>query len=153
MIVPFNQSAFTCLPLDKGSHKFHSIDLSAATDRMPILLQKRIISRIFGQKKANAWHWVLTALSFTCKTDKSVKQVRYAVGQPMGAHSSWPAMALTHHFIVRIAAIRAGKTARFSDYFLLGDDLVIANDLVAQAYKELISKLGMPYSKEENSCV
>lgn len=27
--------------------------------------------------------------------------VRYAVGQPMGALSSWAMLALTHHFIVQ----------------------------------------------------
>jgi len=58
-------------------------------------------------------------------------------------------MALTHHYIVRIAALRAGLPATFSDYFLLGDDLVIYHDLVAQKYKELIAALGMPYSKEK----
>ena len=28
------------------------------------------------------------------------RSVRYAVGQPMGALSSWAMLALTHHFIV-----------------------------------------------------
>lgn len=32
---------------------------------------------------------------------------------------------------------------------VLGDDLVIANDLVANAYKALISSLDMPYSPEK----
>jgi len=33
---------------------------------------------------------------------------RYSVGQPMGAYSSFPMLALTHHVIVQIAAGRAG---------------------------------------------
>jgi len=33
---------------------------------------------------------------------------RYAIGQPMGALSSWAMLALTHHLIVQIAAQRVG---------------------------------------------
>lgn len=32
---------------------------------------------------------------------KIPKAVSYAVGQPMGALSSWAMLALTHHFIVQ----------------------------------------------------
>lgn len=67
----------------------------------------------------------------------------------MGMYSSWPAMALTHHFIVRVAALRAGLSANFNQYFLLGDDLVIYNDDVALKYKELLVTLDMPYSPEK----
>jgi len=68
----------------------------------------------------------------------------------MGAYSSWPSMALTHHIIVQVAAFRAlsDSSARpFKGYSLLGDDLRIDNDSVASAYKALISQLGMPYSE------
>lgn len=57
-------------------------------------------------------------------------------------------MALTHHVIVQIAALRS-KKFNFKDYVILGDDLVIANDEVAQQYKDLISKLDMPFSPEK----
>jgi len=33
---------------------------------------------------------------------------RYAVGQPMGALSSWAMLALTHHCLVQVAALRVG---------------------------------------------
>jgi hypothetical protein len=42
------------------------------------------------------------------------KTVRYAVGQPMGALSSWAMLALTHHFIVQYAAHSCGKLGWFS---------------------------------------
>jgi hypothetical protein len=87
----------------------------------------------------------MTDYPFLCDS----KEIRYSTGQPMGAYSSWPVMALTHHYIVRVAALRAGLPAKFSDYFLLGDDLVIYHDLVAEKYKELIASLGMPYSVEK----
>jgi hypothetical protein len=142
----YNQGAFTPVDHLKGAERYHSIDLSAATDRMPILLQKRVLHLLMTKDKVDCWHRLLTGYPFRV-SDGS--EVRYSVGQPMGAYSSWPIMALTHHYIVRIAAMRAGFPATFSDYFLLGDDLVIYNDLVAESYKMLISTLGMPYSEEK----
>lgn len=55
-------------------------------------------------------------------------------------------MALTHHFIVRWAAVRAG-IPHFRQYILLGDDLVIANAAVALQYRLLCAALDMPISE------
>jgi len=74
--------------------------------------------------------------------------VNYVAGQPMGAYSSWPVMALTHHVIVQIAAIRSGNFG-FTDYCLLGDDIVIANTEVAEEYKKVLSLLDMPISVQK----
>ena len=52
----------------------------------------------------------------------------------MGAYSSFPMLALTHHVIVQIAARRAGFNQWFSNYALLGDDIVIADPSVAPHY-------------------
>jgi len=54
-------------------------------------------------------------------------------------------MALTHHLIVRVAALRAGFP-HFTSYCLLGDDIVIANAAVAEQYKILLHQLDMPIS-------
>ena len=56
-------------------------------------------------------------------------------------------MALTHHYIVQLASIRAGFNRFFRDYVLLGDDIVIANEAVALQYKILCSILDMPISE------
>lgn len=63
----------------------------------------------------------------------------------MGAYSSWAAFALCHHLVVYIAAKRAG-IARFTNYMLLGDDIVIAHDLVAQEYIKILERLDCPIS-------
>jgi len=47
-------------------------------------------------------------------------------------------LALTHHVIVRIAGARVGRPD-FVDYALLGDDIVIADAAVAQAYHYLMT--------------
>jgi hypothetical protein len=51
-------------------------------------------------------------------------------------------LALTHHTIVNIAAGRVGKK-NFTEYALLGDDLVIADEAVAQAYLTIAEDLGV----------
>jgi len=52
----------------------------------------------------------------------------------MGAYSSFPRLALSHHVIVQLAAMRVGHTSWFSNYALLGDDIVIADPEVGSAY-------------------
>lgn len=64
----------------------------------------------------------------------------------MGALSSWPAMAFSHHVLVQLAYKRSYPKSKkiFSGYALLGDDLVIRDKSVAEAYKEIIAFFGMP---------
>jgi hypothetical protein len=61
-------------------------------------------------------------------------QLKYSTGQPMGAYSSWAAFTLTHHLVVHWCAKLCGYDD-FQDYILLGDDIVIKNDKVAEKYK------------------
>lgn len=57
----------------------------------------------------------------------------------MGAYSSFAMLALTHHFIVQIAARRVGYDEWFENYALLGDDIVIADQRVAKVYYALMT--------------
>lgn len=78
------------------------------------------------------------------------RPVRYNAGQPMGAYSSWPVMALTHHLIVLTAARLTGQNPKkFNGYRLLGDDIVIFDEQVALRYKEIMTDLGMEFSEEK----
>lgn len=61
----------------------------------------------------------------------------------MGALSSWPMLALTHHVIVQIASWRAGFRTWFKGYAVLGDDIVIADKAVANCYLVLMADLGV----------
>lgn len=72
------------------------------------------------------------------------KEVFYAVGQPMGALSSWAMLAITHHAIVQYSAMKAGfKQGWFSDYAILGDDIIIAHGQVAHQYRLLLKQIGV----------
>lgn len=142
----FNQNHFLKVLPNQPGTRYHSIDLSNATDRMPIALQKKVIASIIGRTKADAWASILTDWSYPCR--ERPDGVKYRTGQPMGAYSSWPAMALTHHYIVKLAALRSNKKD-FWDYCLLGDDIVIADATVASQYRELLVTLDMPVSEQK----
>jgi hypothetical protein len=131
---------------------FYSFDLSAATDRLPIVIQKMILAKLMTQHGASLWASLLVGRTYdwarkdpnTGKVDKGT--VVYETGQPMGALSSWAMLAVTHHAIVQIAAQNTGVTKPgewFKDYAVLGDDIVIANTAVAEEYKRIMDILGV----------
>jgi hypothetical protein len=149
-------------PLERFSEwkgkPLYSFDLSAATDRLPVLLQAVVLSSLLGSHFANLWMTLLTARTYTWNIGKESPwrselgtsgSVMYSVGQPMGALTSWAMLAITHHFIVQWAAFRSGVIKSgfwFADYAVLGDDIVIGNKLVAHSYLEIMKDLGVGIS-------
>jgi hypothetical protein len=135
---------------ERGHSKFWSFDLSAATDRLPVDLQEQVLGCLTDDVFSRAWKnllidrdwWYQHKIKNGSVYEIEPKSYRYAVGQPMGALSSWGMLALTHHVIVKIAASRVGLPD-FEEYALLGDDLVIANEAVANEYLILTKELGL----------
>nr|AWY10985.1 RNA-dependent RNA polymerase [Sclerotinia sclerotiorum mitovirus 27] len=122
-----------------GSY-FYSFDLSAATDRLPLQLQVSILTTLVNRDFAVAWARLLVGRDYMLDY-KSVKYVvKYSVGQPMGALSSWGMLALTHHLVIQYAASLAfRRVVLFKDYIVLGDDVVIADKSVADVYHYLMT--------------
>lgn len=152
----FNQTA----PVERLIERFKgegfwvaSYDLSAATDRLPVQLQQDLLEPLLGQKLASLWRFLLTgpryALPRVAKSyNLGYEFVNYAVGQPMGALSSWALLALTHHAIVQMAAKRAypERSGWFLLYAVLGDDVVIADRFVAHEYLRIMREIGVEVS-------
>lgn len=149
----FDQEASVrrCFEKSKVANCSFGYDLSAATDRLPIDLQVSVLSSLIGLKQARLWKEILVSRAYLAPVDerspKSVPSYYYKVGQPMGAYSSWGMLALTHHLIVQLAALNAGKLFPgewYSNYELLGDDIVLFDKDVATAYLTLMQDLGVP---------
>lgn len=117
--------------------KLHCFDLSAATDRFPVWFTRLVLSLILGVEEAALWVEILTGRGY----DHKGVSYRYATGQPMGTLSSWAAFALSHHVVVLIAAARCGLGPGFRDYAILGDDIVIFDDDVAEEYRDIMTSL------------
>lgn len=58
-------------------------------------------------------------------------------------------LALTHHVLVRYASLSVGKV-NFEEYCILGDDIVIADEAVSEAYLHLMSKLGVGINRSKS---
>jgi len=127
---------------------YYSLDLSNATDRFPAEMQRFILEQAIDPEYAGAWVRVLTDHEF--KVPWEGHSVKYAVGQPIGAYSSWAVFALSHHLMVRVAATRAGLGPRWHGYVLLGDDIVIGNHDVAKHYREIMDNLGVQISEAKS---
>lgn len=139
-----NQDSITQV-LDSHYSTFHSIDLTAATDRFPVSLQESILSLFIGVEKANAWRNIMSQPLQT----PSGRTISYEVGQPMGAYSSWATFTLCHHLIIQFSAyvILGIRDAWWTDYRVLGDDVVIFNNEVAEHYRQVLQVLGVTTSE------
>jgi len=58
-------------------------------------------------------------------------------------------LALTHHFIVMYCAHKVGLT-RFDEYAILGDDIVIAHEAVAEVYLQVMTELGVEINSHKS---
>jgi hypothetical protein len=127
----------------------YSYDLSAATDRLPVIIQELLLAQVFGESFAKCWRELLVGrpywVSKRVQRERGLanRALRYAVGQPMGGYSSWAMLALTHHLMVQFSAYRAGIHGWFTLYAVLGDDIVIADCRVAKKYRALCRLLGV----------
>jgi len=132
-----------------GRTQFWSYDLSAATDRLPISLQVLVLGAFTLESFANTWRALLTERDYRTPKEfgttfgKGSTFVRYSVGQPMGAYSSWGMLAWTHHALVQFAAWRVGHRSWFTWYAVLGDDIVICDRAVASEYVHLMTEFGV----------
>lgn len=120
----------------KNPHKrtYASIDLSSATDRLPISLQVSVLKILLEGKVpdsaafSKAWSELLVNRHYQVKMNPHLvkqcfipkeyfidtavaKGVTYSVGQPMGALSSWAMLAITHHAILQYAFCKAYPNA------------------------------------------
>jgi len=133
----------------EGRKHFFSYDLSAATDRLPIGVQVLVLAAFTHLGYASTWREILVDRSYRSPKEyvttfgRSVSHVKYEVGQPMGAYSSWAMLAITHHVLVQYAAWKAGHRSWFTWYAVLGDDVVIADRNVAVQYTSVMSELGV----------
>lgn len=135
------------------TYALYSFDLTAATDRLPLLIQIALLVPVVGPELAQAWGTILVGREYYIflKDEYGVGQLtpmKYSTGQPMGALSSWAMLALTHHCIVQWAWYRVctqdrRKWSWYPDYAVLGDDVVIMGGRVADAYVTIMNGLGV----------
>jgi len=144
----FDQMKPVYQQIDKFSCAF-SLDLSAATDRLPISIQIKLLESLINKDFAVQWARLLVGRTYYLPENRKLgipaQPLKYAVGQPMGALSSWAMLALTHHLLVQVAAWESGYSVKewYSGYAVLGDDLVIFDPKVKDSYLRVLADLGV----------
>jgi len=124
--------------LSGGSVKrVQSLDLTAATDRLPVDVQANILN-LLGYP-GTLWKEILDR-EWSCTGLSNSTVLKYSVGQPMGAYSSFAMLALTNHVLVHIAM---NETSQKVPYGVLGDDVAIASKKVSKLYRSLLQELGV----------
>jgi len=118
-----------------------SSDLSAATDRLPVALQRDILL-VLGLP-GNIWEHILNRPYLVSRPFPQL--VTYSVGQPMGVLSSFVMLSLTNHFINAIALMSAGQdcTLGLNKYSVLGDDQACSDLSTAEWYSKILGMLGV----------
>jgi hypothetical protein len=127
-----------------NSNSFYSVDLTSATDRFPIELIKNVLKGQLPDYYVNAWSNIMIGHPFS--VPKQRLKISYAVGNPMGAYSSWASFAVVHHYVVYYCCRELNIEWKTLPYCLLGDDIVIGNSIVAELYINVIRNLGVEVS-------
>jgi len=148
----------------EGHDCFYSYDLKSATDMISVDYYIDILDSLFDVPIGREWANLLIDRDFQLPPKEGSKNkvrynhegkdyIRYTRGQPMGALSSWASLALFHHLLVQFAASKAYPLMlMFKKYRVLGDDIVIADKLVAEQYLLCCKDLDIPISLAKSVC-
>jgi len=115
----------------------HSIDLSGATDYFPLEMQLHLLKKflpldmvdLFSEISQGTWEMPDFGL------------VSWKRGQPLGLYPSFGSFALTHGCL--LLGLAGGHNDSF---YILGDDVVILDEKLAQCYISLLGMLHCPVS-------
>jgi hypothetical protein len=116
----------------------HSIDLSGATDYFPLALQEHLLLKMFPDIEVSLFCDLSRASWFMPK----VGEISWRRGQPLGLFPSFGAFALTHGCLLMGLLNKEWN----NQFFVLGDDVVILDDQLAQDYYQALISLGCPVS-------
>lgn len=125
-----------------------SIDLSDATNNLPLKDQIMMLEAIYGisHPLINLFEDISTS-KWIVDSPEGDQFLRWNTGQPLGLGPSFASFALYHHFIVRFAMVLGGEVEAINDlvkslkgsipsksypYAIVGDDISIASQFQEQ---------------------
>jgi len=127
-----------------------SIDLSAATDRLPRSLQTKILDWLglpefsVALDEVSSEKWIIRERGYESQS------VSYTTGQPMGLYGSYSLLDITNNEICRMCLTNTGED-RTGSYRTLGDDVIFINaPNSSEQYREIMFALGVEISNEKS---
>lgn len=127
-------------------HRVWSVDLSNATDRFPLSLQLGIAPLLTSLSDEMELFHSVSRGAYESSELSGGSYVRWMEGQPLGSGPSFPLFALTHHAVVWASGRRARVDVR-DNYRIVGDDIVITDKRLYQAYRSMLRELDVPISE------
>ena len=141
--------------LEKGE-TVHSVDLSGATDNFPRSLQLSLLESLGFKAEADLIEnlaggiWMLSdSLKTNLINGGDQIATTYTKGQPQGLYSSFPLFALTHNLLVS-KLCRDLKIDANDSFRVLGDDIVLTDDRLHEAYRSFMLESGVPISEDKS---
>jgi len=151
-----------CLAQLRAGGECYSIDLTAASDRIPLDISLSLIEHLGYRQYIEGFREVVKK-NWTFPYDPENRfDIQYSVGQPMGLYGSFPLLHFTNLMIGKYceaitlndsifksddATIRALRDPnRDLNFVVVGDDIVFFNSAMANAYKEIMKDLGVQIS-------
>lgn len=116
----------------------HTVDMSKATDNFPWEYQKAVLDMVMqtrDQYTADLIRLLVTTVErgeWHLGSGRTLKRCRWKKGQPLGLGPSFPLFTLTHGLV--LFALNEGRWD--SKFFVLGDDVIILDDVLANKYKK-----------------
>lgn len=138
--------------LSRLSGELFSIDLSNATDTLPVDLGLKLLRQMIPHEAAPDIDQLISDVK-SVLVDRDFhyenREIRYSTGQPMGAYASFPLLALTNHLLVQMSMVLSGIPEGDYGYAIVGDDVVISGKKVADQYVKLLEVLGVPINHKK----
>lgn len=127
----------------RQGRQVHSVDLSSATDHFPLSLQMTALRAIFH---SDDWDHLDLFQEISRGTWKSkLGWLSWLKGQPLGLYPSFGSFTLTHGLLLYHLA-----GSYENQFFVLGDDVVILDDDLAQRYMTMLDRMSCPYSLDKS---
>lgn len=118
----------------------HCFDLSDATNVFPLELQRTVVRSVL--RKADLCYMDLFDVIAELPWKFEGKPLYFKRGQALGLGPSFAMFALTHGLLLK--ALNKGN--HDDKFFVIGDDVVILDDSLAEAYEKALKDLDLPFS-------
>jgi hypothetical protein len=124
-------------------------DASSFTDRLPLALQLEVMTKLENLGLISAFDKATFELvsNASYRDNKFNRLITWKVGQPQGFGPSFNIATLTHVAIVMSCISHQEQENLFS---VIGDDILIADDALAQAYVNKMMLLGVDINLEKS---
>lgn len=123
-----------------------AVDLSDATNQFPLELQLKVLQSIPGIVEEDIH--LFNDLSTANWLSPTHGLVSWRKGQPLGLLPSFASFALTHGLLL-VSLERELGLSEGENFRVLGDDVVISDKTLYDAYREVLAKLEVSVSEDK----